>query len=180
LKQREGDWSDLMRAAMAGDGAAYDRLLRELAVALRPQVRRALARAGQVALDPEDVVQDVLLAVHLKRHTWDANQPFAPWVRAVAHHKTVDAMRHQGWRVQIPIEDFADILPAEEPGPNVSDREVQRHIERLPSGQQDVLRAIALAGSSIAETATRLQMTQGAVRVALHRGLAALARAQDR
>jgi len=38
-----------------------------------------------------------------------------------------------------------------------------------------VVRSISLDGQSIRETATRLAMSEGAVRVALHRGLGALA-----
>jgi RNA polymerase sigma-70 factor (ECF subfamily) len=45
-----------------------------------------------------------------------------------------------------------------------------------PMGRQrKVLRAIAIDGASIGEAAARLSMTTGAVRVALHRGLNALA-----
>jgi RNA polymerase sigma-70 factor (ECF subfamily) len=38
------------------------------------------------------------------------------------------------------------------------------------------VRAIAVEGASIGETAARYNMREGAVRVALHRGLAALTR----
>jgi len=38
-----------------------------------------------------------------------------------------------------------------------------------------VVEAIAVSGASIGEAAERLAMSRGAVRVALHRGLAALA-----
>jgi len=31
------------------------------------------------------------LAVHLKRHTWDVNAPFAPWLFAIARNKLIDA-----------------------------------------------------------------------------------------
>jgi RNA polymerase sigma-70 factor, ECF subfamily len=174
----EPNWSELMRAANAGDVASYDRLLRELSSALRPQVRSALLRAGQGALDPEDIVQDILLAVHLKRHTWNESEPFSPWVRTVAHHKTVDAMRRRGWRVYVPIDDFADTLAEPEPAPEVSERDVGRQLERLPARQRDVVHAITIAGESIADIARRLEMTPGAVRVALHRGLTALGKAQ--
>ena len=71
MRQREIGWADLMRAANAGDAAAYERVLSEIAVALRPIVRGGLFRAGRSAADAEDVVQETLLAIHLKRHTWD-------------------------------------------------------------------------------------------------------------
>ena len=53
--------------------------------------------------------------------------------------------------------------------------EVAAHLESLPKRQRDVLRAIAVESASIKDTALRLSMTEGAVRVALHRGLTRLA-----
>jgi RNA polymerase sigma-70 factor (ECF subfamily) len=175
VSQRETDWTDWMRAANAGDSAAYDRLLRDLAAAFRPVTRRGLARAGRSVADAEDVVQDILLAVHLKRHTWDAAQPLGPWVRAIARHKLVDALRRRGARADVPIEDFAETLASEETERPVAERDVRRHIAALPKRQRDVVSAIAVDGASIGETADRLKLSQGAVRVALHRGLTTLA-----
>jgi hypothetical protein len=40
---------------------------------------------------------------------------------------------------------------------------------------RDIVRSISIDGMSVRETANRLQMTEGAVRVALHRALKALA-----
>jgi RNA polymerase sigma-70 factor, ECF subfamily len=175
LNQREIEWTELMRAANAGDAGAYHRFLHDLAGALRPIVRRGLARSGGAA-DAEDVVQEVLIAVHLKRHTWDSARPIGPWVRAIARHKLLDALRRRGSRYDIPIEQFAETLPAETADPAVSERDMQRYLEALPDGQRLVVRAIAIDGASIGETAAKFNMAQGAVRVALHRGLAALAR----
>src|SRR3981081_4277101 len=82
-----------MRSANAGDSVAYRRLLKSVTRVLRAAARRGLARAGQAVDQAEDIVQDILLAVHLKRHTWDASAPFAPWLFAVARHKLTDARR---------------------------------------------------------------------------------------
>jgi RNA polymerase sigma-70 factor (ECF subfamily) len=177
VTRADDKWSDLMRAAIGGDAQAYDRLLRDLSCVLRGRVRHVLARAGQRDMDVEDVVQEVLLAVHLKRNTWQPDQPFGPWVAAIARHKAVDAMRRRGWRSHVPIEEFAEILAGEEPEPRTSDREVARHLERLSPRQREVVQAIAILGASIAETAEQLKMSEVAVRVALHRGLASLAKA---
>ena len=80
MRDREDEWTGLMRSAISGDGAAYQRLLSAIAPVLRATARRGLARAGQPVDQSEDIVQDILLAVHLKRHTWDAERA----VRAVA------------------------------------------------------------------------------------------------
>jgi len=54
--------------------------------------------------------------------------------------------------------------------------DVGRHLEFLPPGQRTIVQAIAIDGASIADAVARFSMTNGAVRVALHRGLSALAR----
>ena len=165
-----------MRAALAGDAVAYQRLLKDLAPALRVAARRGLVRVGGSQSEAEDVVQETLLAIHLKRHTWDAAAPIGPWISAIVRHKVIDQMRRRGRRIDVPIDDFAETLPDETA--SVAEpvaRDVARHLMHLPDRQRDVVRAVAVDGASIAETAARLDMTAGAVRVALHRGLAALA-----
>ena len=172
----DASWSDLMRAANTGDADAYQRLLRAIAAALRPVIRRGLLRAGRSAADVEDVVQEVLLAVHLKRHTWDSARPVEPWVHAIARYKIVDALRRRTGKPDLSIDDFSETLAAPEPEPSASEVEVEKHLATLPTGQRTVVHAIAVEGASIAEAAERLNMTAVAVRVALHRGLAALAK----
>ena len=175
MRERETEWADLMRAANAGDGPAYQQLLKSLASALRLAARRGLAHAGRAEADAEDIVQETLLAIHLKRHTWNADEPIGPWVWTIARNKLVDTLRRRGRRVDVPIEDFADILPAEEPRTSATAQDIDRHLEALPDRQRDVVRAIAVEGSSIGEVAGKLTMSEGAVRVALHRGLTTLA-----
>ena len=86
----------MMRAAIAGDEGVYRRLLEEIGRSVRAMARGAFSRAGVGDADVEDAVQETLLAIHLKRQTWDAGQPLAPWVYAIARHKIVDAMRRRG------------------------------------------------------------------------------------
>lgn len=172
---RESEWSQLLRAANAGDAAAYQAFLRQIPPVLRKMVRRSLARAGAPEADSEDIVQEILLAVHLKRQTWIDTAPVAPWLFTIARHKTIDALRRRGRRVEIPVDDFAETLAAAPSEPDLAGVNVDRHLSTLPDGQRKVVQKIAVDGKSIAETATALAMTPGAVRVALHRGLARLA-----
>jgi RNA polymerase sigma-70 factor, ECF subfamily len=172
---REIEWAEGMRAALAGDAAAYRRLLDGLACALRPLSRRKLVQAGFPAADAEDVVQETLLAIHLKRHTWDAEAPIGPWIMTIARNKMIDAMRRGGRRVHLPLEDFVEVLAAADTPADRVERDVERHVNALPQRQREVVRAIAVEGASITEAAGKLEMSEGAVRVALHRGLTALA-----
>jgi RNA polymerase sigma-70 factor (ECF subfamily) len=76
----------------------------------------------------------------------------------------------------VPIEDFVDSLQAEDQAPELPSREIDSLLARLRPQQREIVRSISLNGSSIRETADRLQMTEGAVRVTLHRALKTLAR----
>jgi RNA polymerase sigma-70 factor, ECF subfamily len=174
-KSQENQWALLMRAANAGDAEAYRRLLLQLAPVLRAIVRHGVARAGMADIDAEDIVQETLLATHLKRQSRDDTAPVGPWLRAIARRKLIDVLRRRRSRIALPIEDFSEVIVADESEPSMLVSDVDRHLDSLPPGQRNAVRAIAVDGASIAEAAARLSMTKGAVRVALHRGLAALA-----
>src|SRR3974390_1822133 len=117
-----------MRSAMAGAGAAYPRRHKASTPVLRAAARRGLVRAGQSPDQAEDIVQDILLAVHLKRHTWDVNAPFAPWLFAIARNKLIDALRRRGRRVFVNIDDFAETLPGESAAETASARQVAAQV----------------------------------------------------
>ena len=78
----EETMAGLMRAALAGDEAAYAAFLRQGADAVRRVARRKL---GSAAADTEeDIVQETLLAIHLKRHTWRASERAVPSLRCTS------------------------------------------------------------------------------------------------
>jgi RNA polymerase sigma-70 factor (ECF subfamily) len=163
-----------MRAAIGGDNAAYRALLQSLSGVLRAAVRRGFAQAGAPLNDVEDVVQETLLAMHLKRNTWDPTQPLGPWVRAIARHKLIDALRRRGRRIQIPIDSVIDTLSVQEDSSGVDRQDAERLVNGLSGRQREVVRAVSLEGQSIRQVAERMQMKEVAVRVALHRGLKTL------
>src|SRR5437764_776771 len=153
-----------MRSAISGDGAVYHRLLKAIAPVLRAAARRGLARAGQPVDQAEDIVQDILLAVHLKRHTWDANAPFAPWLFAIARNKLIDALRRRGRRVFVNIRDCAETLPGEAAAETVSASEGAARLESLPARQRAALQSIAADSAPISDSAAKYSMRQDAVR----------------
>ena len=171
--KEDAELAALLTAALAGDEKAYAAFLRRAAALVRAFARR---RTSQGGVDAEDVVQDTLLAVHLKRHTWRQDAPVAPWLYAIARYKLIDAFRRRGRRIEVDIGDFEDALPAPEDDDRVSDRDLGRALDSLAPGQRSVVSAISVDGRSIGETAQALNMNETAVRVALHRGLKAIAK----
>jgi RNA polymerase sigma-70 factor (ECF subfamily) len=174
VREREDEWTGLMRSAISGDSAAYHRLLKAVTPVLRAAARRGLSRAGQSVDQSEDIVQEILLAVHLKRHTWDANAPFAPWLFAIARNKLIDSLRRRGRRIFVNIDDFAETIPDEPVAETASASEIAAQLQSLPPRQRDVLQSIAVESVSIRDTAAKFSMSEGAVRVALHRALSSL------
>jgi RNA polymerase sigma-70 factor (ECF subfamily) len=164
-----------MRAALAGDTGSYHRLLQEIAPALRALASRGLARHKPGGEDVEDVVQETLLALHLKRHTWDERQPFSPWLYAIARNKLIDNLRRRGRQAHVPIEEIGE-LPSEADA-ELNGIDAAHLIGWLRGRERDIVMAISIEGATAREVAERLNMTEGAVRVALHRALRALAEA---
>jgi RNA polymerase sigma-70 factor (ECF subfamily) len=167
----ESSWTALMERSLDGDCAAYGQLLTALSAALRRALR---SRARGVGLDAEDVVQEVLLALHVKRNTWVRGTPVAPWVAAIARNKIVDAHRRRGRRPEVSIDSVADTL--QEPGDDGAERsrDLERGMSSLSARQRQVLQAVSLEGYSASEAAARLQMSAVGVRVTLHRAVKTL------
>jgi RNA polymerase sigma-70 factor (ECF subfamily) len=166
--------ADMMRAALAGDETAYTEFLRRAAELTRRAVTRRLRSALPSGI--EDVVQETLLAVHLKRHTWRSDEPILPWLVTIARYKAIDACRRRGVRVEVPIDDFSNVLAGpDETGAMEETQQMERAVGTLSDGQKRVVRSIALEGRSIKETAAALDMKETAVRVAFHRGLSTIA-----
>ncbi len=167
-----------MRAANRGDGRSYARLL-----TLVTPVVRGIVRARGGAMGPEaceDIVQEVLLTIHLKRQSWREDAPLRPWLYAVTRHKVIDAFRARGQRVELPVEDFAEQLAAPEGEDPFEASDMARVIDQLEPRAAQIVRAIGIEGESAAETGARLGMSEGAVRVALHRALKSLSRLRER
>ena len=170
--KEEAELARLLRAALQGDEKAYAEFLRRAAALVRGFARRRITQGG---VDPEDVVQETLLAIHLKRHTWRIEAPVGPWLYAIARFKLIDAFRKTGRRMEVVLDETFD-APVPEAEESASEREIGRALDSLAPGQRAVVSAISVDGRSIAETAKTLGMTEVAVRVALHRGLTAIAR----
>jgi RNA polymerase sigma-70 factor (ECF subfamily) len=176
LDAPEEAWAGLMRAAQQGDSGAYERLLREVL----PVVRRLVAaRLG----DPsaiEDVVQNVFLSVHRARHTYQAQRPFGPWLRAIARNAVIDAQRQRTTRLgrEQPLLDedqLADTRETIDPNEPLSPR-LTEALESLPAAQREAVELIHVRELSVAEAAERAGTTPGALKVRAHRGYRALRR----
>src|SRR5258707_15215136 len=93
IRSIETELRGLMIAGLAGDAAAHRALLERLSGQLRAYFKGQLNRIGRGPVEAEDLVQEVLIAIHTRRHTYDRSQPFTPWMYAIARYKFLDYLR---------------------------------------------------------------------------------------
>lgn len=173
---REDEWARWLNLALNGDAQAYNRFLVAVTPYLRNMARRRCHQYGAPLSEAEDVVQEVLLAVHLKRGTWDSSRPLGPWLATIVRNKLVDSMRRRGRHADVPLDDVFGFLETPDEAHEVAGRlDTEAALARLKNPQREIVRSISIEGDGIRETAVRLNMTEGAVRVALHRALKSLA-----
>jgi RNA polymerase sigma-70 factor, ECF subfamily len=164
----------LMLRGLAGDAAAHCALLAELAQLLRSYHRR---RLGSTAADAEDLVQESLIAVHERRHTYDPSQPFTAWAYAVARHKLIDYLRRQRVRAALPLDDFDDMFVAsDDREARDAGRDVATLLSQLPAAQSAAIRLTRIEGYSIEEAASSTGQSAASIKVGVHRGLKKLAK----
>lgn len=171
----EEQWANWMRAAISGDANAYQQFFEAVTPRLRSMTKKRCNQFRAPEGDAEDVLQEVLIAIHLKKETWDMNRPIGPWLTTIVRNKIIASLRRRGSRIMVPIEDVIDTLQADESPSSLDTLDANRLTNRLRNPQRDIVRSISINGSTIRETAERLRMTEGSVRVALHRALKTLA-----
>ncbi len=150
-----------MLAGLAGEAAPYRTLLDELSRLLRAYY----ARRAPPGIDAEDLVQETLIAVHTRRATYDAGQSFTAWAYAIARYKLIDQLRRARLHLRAP-EEAADALFVD-PGADAA-------MAGLPSRTRELIRDTRIEGLSTREAARKHDMSETAVKVAVHRGLKAL------
>lgn len=162
----------LMIASLGGNGVAYVTLLSELRINLREYYRAKLVRAGRGTQEAEDLVQEALIAVHTRRHTYDTTQLLTPWVYAIARYKLIDYLRrHQSIFTSVPIED-ADEVVAADGGQAMEDHsDLNMVLARLPDKFRLAIQYVKIEGQSVVEVARRCGVSESVVKMNVHRGL---------
>jgi RNA polymerase sigma-70 factor, ECF subfamily len=170
------EWPELMLRAQAGDQPAYNRLLRAIAPVVRTSVRRRVYDDTMA----EDVVQDVLLAIHRVRHTYDPGRPFMPWLSAIVSSRTIDALRRTGRQRRREVYDD-QVLAAQIDGAATYaiesatiGRDLDRYLGRLPDRQRRMIERVRLQEMTLTEAAAASGETLPTVKSLLHRALLSL------
>lgn len=163
----------LMQAAQAGDERAYRALLEEVALRMRRLVGARAPWLGRA--DVEDIVQDILLALHTARATWDPSRPFMPWIAGIARNRLADHARRYTRRQAFDqaAQDLAEVFSTT-PGQTHAEGvvnlvSVRQAMDGLSAGEREAFGMVRLRQMSMAEAADRQGSTVGAMKVAVHR-----------
>ena len=178
LAELETQLRPVFLAALAGDTAAYRLFLDTISARLRGYLRQMLGRAGRSEpSEAEDVLQETLLALHLSRHTYDPASPVTAWAHAIARYKLIDHLRRSGRHAaNLPLDDEAYQLAAPDSATPDARLDLERAMQALPERTRTLIDRVKIQGASIAEAANAEGMTETAAKVAIHRGLKAMAR----
>lgn len=170
---READehrWSALMVSAQAGNESDYQQLLSELLTLIQRFLRSRFGSHPFI----EDCVQEALIAVHQARHTYDPKRRFRPWLFAIVRNKAIDVLRQQGTQ-QKTVESFRQtqevVCQTGEQGSIECEISEGELLQSLSEAHREVLVLTKVIGFSVAETAKRLDISEGAVKVRVHRAI---------
>jgi RNA polymerase sigma-70 factor (ECF subfamily) len=168
--------AELLDKARRGNRDAIAELYHRHANAI---YRYVYARVQDAVLAEDLTAQVFLKALEGLPSYEPSGTPFLGWLYRIAHARTVDHWRRQQRRREVPL---TEDLPSAEPGADeISEAEAEwiaaiGLLAQLTDDQQEVILLRFIGEMSLAETATILAKTVGAVKAIQHRALASLAR----
>lgn len=157
---RRAEEAALVRAAQAGDRAAFGRLYERYA-----RVVHGLLLARVRAASAEDLVQDVFVQALQRLADLRDPQAFPGWLAAIARRRALDHHRRER-----PLDELPGDVPATPDGAEEAAR-VLSLLRTLPAAYRETLVLRLVEGLSGPEIAERTGLTEGSVRVNLHRGV---------
>ena len=177
IRSDEPELRNLMLAGLDGDATAHKELLTRLSGYLRAYFKTHLARTGKGPADAEDLVQETLIALHTRRHTYERSKLLTPWVYAIAHYRLVDYLRRsRASGTDIEIEDAEEALADDDLSSIEAGLDLNKLMAQLTPKTRQAIQFVKLDGLSVSEAAARSGMSPSAIKVSVHRGLRALSR----
>lgn len=170
---KEENWARLMTLAQAGDAKAYESLLTFIGAYVKALTSRKLSDNAQV----EDLTQEILLAVHNARHTYDSDRPFLPWLHAIIRFRLTDQLRkvYRAKRFEeLDLNSDYHETFSEPPTNDQVDASLLEALARLPDKQRTAVRLLKFDGLSVREAAAQMGMSEAALKVSAHRAYKAM------
>jgi RNA polymerase sigma-70 factor (ECF subfamily) len=143
----------------------------------------------------DDVFQNTFLQLYTKIGTYEQGKPVRPWLYTIATHQAIDALRRQGRRQTVSLDQgrkelpdgevraLVDLVESQKPGPldQVQGEErkqrVRESVDRLPDFLKQVVILAYYQGLKYREIAEILEVPVGTVKSRLHAALLKLQQA---
>jgi RNA polymerase sigma-70 factor, ECF subfamily len=166
-------FDDVLVAARGGDEEAFAEIWRWL----QPPLLRWLRVVAPGAVD--DVASEVWFTVAKGLDAFVGGpQDFRGWVFLTARRRAIDTARRERRRPPVTTTDH-EVADDADPAARLVEAEGVEEaltlLRRLTPEQAEVVALRVIGGFSVAETATLVGKSEGAVRILCHRGLRALA-----
>lgn len=149
-----------------GDRASYESFLSLSSVFIERYLKQLGGRYAEKETI-EDLLQEVLITLHQKKHTYQEDRPLLPWLYAIVRHRYIDYYRS---RKRIPaqtsLEEVGDFIPGKEQSFGIDMEEI---MSLLTPKQKEMLYLIKVEGQSYKDAASTLRMSVSAVKVSVHR-----------
>lgn len=179
------DESALIARLKAGDGAAYEQVVREMG-------GRMLAVARRILIDEnesQDAVQDAFVSAFRNIDKFEGNSQLATWLHRITVNACLMRLRKKRRKDEVSLDSLlptfgADGHPAHQAGtwrsPTTGEElaetreRIRGAISKLPEHYRIVLVLRDIEGLDTAQTAELLETTEAAVKIRLHRARQAL------
>lgn len=174
--KNEIELSKLMVLSQEGDSESYKKLLLRTRDLVRVYIRNSFKRFHKPADDSiEDVLQEVLLAIHQKRETYNPEMFYLPWMYAIARYKIIDFFRRNRvhFNSRVSIDDELEHLESLS-GLDNDFVDLEKIMDMLSEKQREILRLVKLEGLTIEETAQKTGYSVSDIKVSVHRSIKTL------
>ncbi|MCX6129822.1 MAG: sigma-70 family RNA polymerase sigma factor [Proteobacteria bacterium] len=174
---RAEKWGILLIGAQNGEAAAYRVLLTDLQQYVSSRLRIRLSNRNEL----DDITQEILIAIHKARHTYDISRPFMPWLNAIIKYKMLDALRRHKRIQSFEIQDelaFEHVLETNQPAAanEQLNEEVWKVFHALPEKQRRAVELMKFEGFTAKEASVQMGMSEAAIKVSAHRAYKSLRR----
>ncbi|WP_165779480.1 sigma-70 family RNA polymerase sigma factor [Leptospira harrisiae] len=162
-------YTQLMIEAQSGSSESYHILLSRVSVTLSKFLSRRIFSVD----DREDLLQEILIAIHNSRHTYLPSKPFHPWMYAIAKNLLFKYYK----KINKQYSQLVDIEMNQLVSPNESSSDGREKVEKillliqgLPRKQKEIVSMLKIQGLSVKEVSLKLRISESNVRVIAHRG----------
>ena len=166
-----------MARSQDGDKTSYEILLNELSLFLNSYLLKKVYTPDF----REDIIQEILFAVHKSRHAYDPKRSFMSWFLSIAHYKLTDhirtASKHQQSLSTLETHELQSSTDLARELIELEDEKLfQDRLTSLDERSRSVLQLLKVDRLSTAAVAQQLNISKANVKVICHRAIEAIKR----